>query len=136
MEKKNKGKGKGTDSEDFDFIDEVNVTENILNASYYLHVCIMEAIKALGKGIERGSPKDGITLLLISVDQAENIAEAKGIIDKSSEKYKNLLSEYKSTLYDSKEDELIIKAKIANFKLGKLLVEIKVREPKSGNVII
>lgn len=122
------------EDEEFGFLDEVTVTENILNASYYLHICILEAIHALRKGIEKGSPKDGITLLLISVDQAENIAEAKNIIDRESDHYKTPLSEFKEKIKD--EEDLIRQAKIANFKLGKLLVEIKEREPKSGSVII
>jgi hypothetical protein len=123
------------EDDDFDFLDQVNVTENILNGNFYLHICILEAIHALSKGIEKGSAKDGITLRIVSVDDAENIAEAKGIINRSDVKYKKMIKDFEDKL-DGSDDDLVKKAKIAGFKLGKLLSEIKEREPKKGDVII
>ena len=110
--------------------------EHVLSPSFYLHLSILRAIRAMGDGLRSGDFRNGLVERVMEIDQAEKIAIALGIIeDGEDSEYRRKIEEYKKKLEDEK-DPLARDVKLAHFKLMLILQEIAERSPKSMSVQI
>jgi len=109
--------------------------EVVLNPDFYLHICIMQAINAPHRALQRGQAKDGLISLIVAVDQLEKIAKAAGKIKPEDfEKYKEEVKKFESQL--NERDEFLKRAMIANYKLELLLKLIFERLPVKADLVI
>jgi len=95
---------------------EESISNFTLNPDYYAHLAIEQAINAIPNAMKENR-KDGITTLMLVVDQLENIVRAKGHLDDDTD-YKEEIKEFIQDIQDTGD---IKTARIANFKLKLLM---------------
>lgn len=147
--------------EETDFIvnegfSEIFVSQNILNLKMYLHLAIIECIKAYGLGIQHQKIDEGMVAREMAVEDARMWAEALGLIhwekhdvtgnpkedveitkfNAEAEVFEKKLEKYKIELgYTDPKMELskTDRVKIANFKMaliGKAINNSRTRDVK------
>ncbi|WP_456477595.1 hypothetical protein [Geoglobus ahangari] len=114
---------------------EMNVdAELILNPDYYLHLTIMQAVLAPHRALQQGNIREGLTSLIVAVDQLEKIAKASGRL-KELEKYRQDVRRYEEELKDRERDDVLRRAMLANYKLELLLKMVFESLPKRGELM-
>lgn len=86
-----------------------------ISPDLYTHLTIIEALKAMPKGLETGNADNGLVALVIAVDQLEQILKARNLLHETDE-YHALVKQKTEKLGNS----LIEQGQLANFKLGLL----------------
>lgn len=86
----------------------------------YTHLVIIEALKAVPRGLETGNASEGLVALTISVDQLEQILKARGLLQSDDPYYDEVKHEIERLKAESVEG-ILLQGKIANYKLGLLM---------------
>ena len=91
--------------------------EGKVSPDAYLDLCIRNALNSPFQALQNGKLTDGMIAAVISVEQLEKLAKAKGVFEKQAEleKYNADLAEAISKI--DEKDETIRKFKISNEKL-------------------
>lgn len=92
-----------------------------IDPNLYIHLTIIEALQAVPKGIESGKIENGFMALDNAVEQLEQILRARGMITETiSQEFEKEIDAEREKL-SSSFDGLVLNAKIANFKLKRLM---------------
>jgi len=94
--------------------------EGKVSPDAYLDLCIRNSLNSPFQSLKNGRLTDGMISAVISVEQLEKLAKAKGIFEKQAEmeKYETDLKEAIAKLDEKdKKDETLWKFKISNEKL-------------------
>ena len=103
---------KQTDLETFDTFE--------VSPDLYTHLIIIEALKAIPKGLESNNFENGFVALTVTVDQLEQILRARKLLDEESDYYTKV-KEKERALQEEGLRDTMYSAKMANFKLGELM---------------
>lgn len=111
--------------------------EHVLDPDFYLHMTILQAIRAPHRAIQSGNARDGLISLIIAVDQLERIARASNRLkEKDMKEYEEAVKKFEIKVREKEKDELLRKAMIANYKLELLLRYIFKSLPKTVEVVL
>jgi len=95
-----------------------------IDPNLYTHLCIIEALQAIPKSVESGKIENGFMALSNAVHQLEQILKARNMLLEDEPEFEAEIEAEKKRLQDSGiSDSLMLDAKIANFKLKKLLAK-------------
>ena len=101
---------------DLDSFDSFEVSPDL-----YTHLVIMEALKAIPKGLEANNFDNGFVALIVTVDQLEQILRARSLLKEGDDYYKNVGQKEKALKDAGVKEVIMFNARMANFKLGELM---------------
>lgn len=94
-----------------------------ISPDLYTHLTILEALKAMPNGLETGKAENGLIALTISVDQLEQILISRNLLQEGDSYFSEVDAKERELKGQADEGvlSLILQARLANFKLGRLL---------------
>ncbi len=101
----------------------------------YTHTIITQAIQCIHKGLENNNFSSGVVALDISVDQLEQVLQARKILIKDAPYYAEV-EEKEKNLKKLGLDDNVFNYRLSNFKLGRLMKIAFTTGEQEGELVV